>query len=123
MKFLILTVVSFLSSNSAMSAETNCVLEETLHGEISAQSLALPESTDPHGAISNFTLIKHPDYEGFVALSNGFTVINLVNSTTGIGTSTQSKSATDNFVRLQLVVGVNDGSIDTIVIQCGEPTK
>lgn len=123
MKFLVLSLVSFFSFSAAMATQINCILEETSKGEVTAQSLALPESTDPHGAISNFTLTKYPEYEGFVALSNGFTVINLVNSVSGVGTSTQSKSATDNFVRLQLVVGVSENAIDTIVIQCGEPTK
>lgn len=119
MKYLIL---SSLISISALSyaGELKCVLEENLNGELSAQAVVIPASDDPHGAISSFTLTKYPDYQGFVALSNGFTVNNLVNTKTDIGISTQSKSAADSFARLQVILGSNNGVIDTIVIQCGD---
>lgn len=113
----------FLLVHQANANEINCLLEETLNNEVSAQTVTLPESSDPHGALSNFTLSKFKNYEGFVALSNGFTVINLVNSETGVATSVQSKSATENYVRLQMLINLSEGSLDMIVIQCGEPTK
>jgi hypothetical protein len=105
---------------SAKAADLNCVLQEDLKGQTSMQTVVIPASDDPHGAISNFNLTKYPDYSGFTALSKGFIVINLVNNNTGVGTSVQSKASNDNpFARLQLILGVNDGNIDEIVIQCG----
>lgn len=121
MKNLILSVFLILGATVAKASEINCVLQEELNGETSTQSVALPATDDPHGALSQFQLIKYPDYSGFVALSKGFTVINLVNNKTDVGISSQSKAAGDSFARLQVILGFHDSIFDMIVIQCGEP--
>lgn len=120
MKFLVLFLSIYLPTVS-FAAGLTCVLEETLKGEITSQSILIPASDDPHGSIVEYNLSKYLDYQGIVALSAGFTVISLVNSKTGVNISTQSKSAADSFARLQVILGTNDGSMDSIVVQCGEP--
>jgi len=109
-----------LLTTTAFANEITCKLEEDFQGQTTVSQLTLPESSDPHDAMAPFQLVNFPEYSGFVALSNGFTVINLVNEKTDVGTSVQSKGQ-DNFVRLQLVVGSDNESINEIVIQCGEP--
>lgn len=114
--FLIFSLIAF---NKAFAANgLICDIEENLNNNIVLQTLEIPASEDPHGAIFNYNLKTFTQYSGFVALSKGVTVIHIIDNVTGVATSTQSSSARENFARLQIMFGLNELDNKSIVIQC-----
>ena len=86
MKFIIILLVSAVAQ-SAVAADVVCSITETIQQQTTQAVVNLVKSEDPHGSMEFFKLTQHSEFSGFVALSKGFTVINLVNNETGIVTS------------------------------------
>ncbi len=117
MKFIIILLVSAVAQ-SAVAADVVCSITETIQQQTTQAVVNLVKSEDPHGSMEFFKLTQHSEFSGFVALSKGFTVINLVNNETGIVTSTLSESQGKLFARLQVLQNISETGKDSITIEC-----
>lgn len=117
MKLITILLVSALSQ-LAVAADVVCGITETVQQQTTQTVVNLLKSEDPHGSMEYFKLAKHSEFSGFVALSKGFTVINLVNNETGIVTSTLSETQGKFFARLQILQNISETGEDSITIEC-----
>ncbi len=117
MKYFFLILISLFTQ---VSFAITCQVNEIFNSSSSQQSIELLSTDNPHGSVIPFKLNLYTNLDGFVALSNGFIVINLVDQTTGFAFSTQSQSQEKSFARLQLMMDISDAGTKAIVIECGE---
>lgn len=105
--------------SSISFAEMSCIVSEISPEETLEQTVAVAIPDNPHGAIVPLTFKKYTQFEGFVALSNGFTVINLVDQKTGYALSSQSETQGEKWARLQFLMEITDVGTKAIVVECG----
>ena len=117
MKFIVILLAAILSQY-AFAADVVCSITETIKEQTTQAVVNLIKSEDPHGSMEFFNLTQHSEFSGFVALSKGFTIINLVNNETGIVTSTLSESQGKLFARLQVLQNISETGEDSITIEC-----
>ena len=117
MKLFVILIISAVSQ-LAVAADVVCGITETIQQKTTQTVVNLLKSEDPHGSMESFKLSQHSEFSGFVALSKGFTVINLVNNETGIATSTLSESQGKFYARLQILHNISEAGEDSIAIEC-----
>lgn len=119
MKMLVLSTLLAFSSQTLAASHIQCFLQEIGQNQNFKQEMRLQPSNDPHGSLINFKLKVMDQYQGFVALSNGFIVIHLYDSETNFAISTQSYGSAEKYARLQYLLPDNK-TLEAIVIECAE---
>lgn len=103
---------SLLWSLTAAAApqEISCLLREFDKGESLESTLKIAVSENPHGEIVPFKLSRVSELSGFVSVMRGYAVINVVQSPTGVATSSLGFLSAQGVIAQHQVIVPSEGT-------------